>query len=274
MRPRALRSLLLTSLVALAAPAPLKSVSVAPMAVYIDHRGRSGEITLFNPGSRVEEIRVDFAFGYPQTDASGKVVVPLSEVAPEGEPSAVPWLSAFPQRLRLQPGQRQTVRILARPPAGLPEGEYWARARIHAEGGQPPLESRIDGVGVQIDLNTMVVIAVNYRNGAVNTGVVVDEPDAFLRNDTTFHEIRVERTGNAAFLGRMLIEVLDDDGVVLGEAEEVLPVYRVMHRRFITPPVEGGVPTKVRYTIDTNRDDLPRGGVLPAEPIVREIPIR
>ena len=274
MRPPTLRFILLACAAAVTLPAPLESVSVSPMAVYIDHRGRSGEITLFNPGTRPEEIRLDFAFGYPRTDESGRVVVPISDVAPEGEPSAVPWLSAFPQRLRLQPGQRQTVRILARPPAGLPEGEYWARALIHAEGGQPPLESRIDGVGIQIDLNTTVVIAVNYRNGAVHTGVVMDEPSAWLRNDTTFHEVRVERTGNAAFLGRLLIEVLAEDGAVLEAAEEVLPVYRVMHRRFITPPVDSGVPVRVRYTVDTDRDDLPPGGVLPAEPIVREILIR
>lgn len=253
---------------------PLQSVSVSPLAVYLDHRSRSGQLTLFNPGTRPEEIRIDFAFGYPRTDEKGLVTVPLSETAPPGEPSAVPWLSAFPQRLRLQPGQQQTVRILARPPADLPEGEYWARARIHAEGGQPPLESREGDVGIQIALNTVVVVAVNYRNGSMQTGVTMHEADAWARNDTTFHEVRVERTGNAAFLGRLLIELLDERGEVLDAAEEVLPVYREMHRRFMMPPVDEGVPVRVRYTVDTNRDDLPPGGVLPAEPIVREIPIR
>jgi P pilus assembly chaperone PapD len=253
---------------------PLKSVSVSPMAVYIDHRTRSGELTLFNPGTTPEEIRIDFAFGYPQTDESGRVVVKLSEEAPDSEPSAVPWLSAFPQRLRLQPGQRQTVRFLARPPADLPEGEYWARARIHAESGQPPLESRQENVGVQITLNTVVVVAVNYRNGEMSTGVVMDASDAWSRNDTTFHEVHVERTGNAAFLGRLLIELLGENGDVLDAAEEVLPVYRSMDRRFIMPPVDNGVPVRVRYTVDTERDDLPPGGVIPAERVVREVTIR
>ncbi len=274
MSARAIGCFVVGTIALLGRPAELASVSVTPMAVYIDHRTRSGEIILFNPGSRTEEIRVDFAFGYPRTNASGQVVVPLSDTAPDGEPSAVPWLSAFPQRLRLPPGQRQTLRILARPPSGLEQGEYWARARIHAQGGQAPVESRIDGVGVQIDLNTTVVIAVNYRNGTMTTGVKMEEPDAWMRGDTVFHDVRVERTGNAAFLGRLLIEVLDEEGILLEEHEEVLPVYRVMHRRFITPPVERGVPARVRYTVDTNRDDLPPGGVLPAEGVVREIAIR
>ena len=47
---------------------------------------------------------VEFAFGYPQTDAEGNIQVPLSSEAAAGEPSAVPWLTAFPRRLVLESG--------------------------------------------------------------------------------------------------------------------------------------------------------------------------
>jgi hypothetical protein len=253
---------------------PLKSVSVTPMAVYIDHRTRSGELTLYNPGTRTEEIRVDFAFGYPQTDDRGAVIVPISEEAPPGEPSAVGWLNAFPQRLRLEPGQRQVVRILARPPVDLPVGEYWARARVHSTGGQAPLEARQGEVGMQIELATVIVLAVNYRNGPVTTGVSANAAPARFVGDSIVHEIQVSRTGNAAFLGRLLIEIIGDEGDVLSTVEEVLPVYRTMARRIAVPRPEKGYPTRARYTIDTERDDLPAGGVIPTEPVVREVFIR
>src|SRR5690606_33960663 len=149
---------------------PLFSVSVSPMAVYMSDRERTGTMTLYNPGSRAEEIEIGFAFGYPQTDAEGNIQVPIADEAPAGEPSAVPWLSAFPRRLVLEPGQRQVVRVLARPPADLAPGEYWARALVRSRGGQAPIEARQGDVGVQIDVETLVVVAVNYRNGPVGTG--------------------------------------------------------------------------------------------------------
>jgi fimbrial chaperone protein len=269
--PRVKTAVVAAALLALTA-LPLFSVSVSPMAVYLTDRSRDGTITLYNPGSRPEEIRVELAFGYPQTDAEGHVQVPLTPEAPAGEPSAVPWLSVFPRRLVLEPGQRQVVRILARPPAGLEEGEYWGRALIRSRGGQAPIEARSGDVGVQLDVETVVVVAVNYRNGRVVTGLVVDEASARVDGDSTVARIALTRTGNAAFLGRLLVEALAADGAVLSSSEQVLAVYRSMAPRVSLPtPGDGARPVRVRYTLDTRRDDLPPGGALPVERIVHEV---
>lgn len=255
--------------------APLLSVSVSPMAVYLDHRSRTGQMTLYNPGTRAEEIEIQLAFGYPQSDAEGNVTVPLVEQAPTGEPSAVQWLSVFPRRLVLEPGQRQVVRVLARPPADLAEGEYWARALVRSTGGQAPIESRQGDVGVQIDIETVVVVAVNYRNGTVETGLAIDDASATLAGDSTVARIDVSRTGNAAFLGRVFVEALDEDGDVIADSEQVLAVYRSMTSRIaLYTPAEGTRPVRLRFTLDTDRDDLPPGGPLPVDRIVHEVAVR
>ena len=127
---------------------------------------------------------------------------------------------------------------------------------------------------MQIELNTVIVVAVNYRNGEMSTGVVVDEARARFVGDSIVYEVQASRTGNAAFLGRLLIETIDYEGRVLASAEEVLPVYRTMRRRIALPRPAEGFPTRARYTIDTERDDLPPGGVIPTEPVVREVFIR
>ncbi len=252
---------------------PLFSVSVSPMAVYLSNRSRTGEMTLYNAGTKPEEIRIEFAFGYPQTDGDGNVTVPLSAEAPAGEPSAVPWLSVFPRRMVLEPGQRQVVRILARPPAGLAEGEYWARALIRSRGGQPAIESQSGDVGVQIDVETVVVVAVNYRNGDVRTGVAVSHARASQVGDSTVVRLEVQRTGNAAFLGRLLVEALDERNDVVASAERVLAVYHSMSPRVALSVPPGGPPVTIRYTLDTDRDDLPPGGALPGEPLVGEVSV-
>jgi hypothetical protein len=175
----------------------------------------------------------------------------------------------------LEPGQRQVVRVIARPPAGLPDGEYWARALVRARGGVPPIEEQRGDVAVQLDVETVMVVAVNYRNGDVRTGVEITGASAGPASDS-LGEVRVDlrRTGNAAFLGRIAVELLDDRGRVLGEADEIVAVYRDLYKRVrvLLPP--GSKPFKARIRLDTERDDLPPGGALPMEPVTLELPYR
>lgn len=269
---RVLERLAVFSVVVTAAsiPTALQSAAVAPLAVYLDARSPQGTMTLYNAGTRPEEIQVEFAFGYPTSDDEGNVTVPLTAEAPAGEPSAVPWLTAFPRRVVLQPGQRQVIRIVARPPAGLDTGEYWGRALIRSKGGVPPIESEQGGVGVQLEVETVVVVAVNFRNGEVTTGLEVTGASASLQPDSAVATIDLERTGNAAFLGRLLVEALDGDGRVVGSTEDVLAVYRGLRRRVAVPVDAGRTATRVRYTMDTEREDLPSGGVIPTPRVVHE----
>ena len=250
-------------------------VAVSPVALYIDDRTRTGTLTLFNPGTRPEEIEVDFGFGYPQSDEAGNVTVPITETAPSGEPSAVEWLRAFPRRMVLQPGQRQVVRVVVQPPPGLAEGEYWGRVLIRSRGGQAPIEQQQGEVRMQIDVETVVVAALSYRNGGVGTGLTIREATAERADSTVLATIDLERTGNAAFIGRLLAEVLDADGDVVAASDEVLAVYYGIRRRMAVPvPAGTAGPLRVRFRIDTDRDDLPPGAPLPFDPIEHVTEVR
>jgi hypothetical protein len=249
----------------------LWSVSISPMAVYLSDRDRTGLMTLYNPGTRPEEIRIGFAFGYPRSDEHGNVTVQLTDTAAAGEPSAVSWLTAFPRRVVLQPGQKQVVRVMVRAPAQLPDGEYWARALIHSTGGEAPIEDRSGDVGVQIDVETVVVVAVNFRHGDVHTGLDLTDASVTTVGDSVVTTVDVRRTGNAAFLGRILVDLLDARGQVIGSSDQVLAVYHDIRRRVAVAVPQGSAPARVRVTMDTHRDDLPPGGPLPADPVAREI---
>ena len=54
-----------------AAPLAAQGVVVAPHAVYMDHRTRSGSITLYNPNAEPAEVTISSFFGYPVTDSAG-----------------------------------------------------------------------------------------------------------------------------------------------------------------------------------------------------------
>ncbi|HUF51747.1 MAG TPA: hypothetical protein VMN60_13055 [Longimicrobiales bacterium] len=246
----------------------LRAVSVSPMSVFIDHRTRTGSITLYNPNPLPEEIEISFAFGYPQSDSLGDVTVPLVDEAPANEPSAVPWLRAFPRRLVLQPGQQQVVRILAQPPADIADGEYWSRVLIVATGGRPPVEQQVQpGVRVAINMRTIIVASLNYRKGnRLATNVSVTAAQARRTADGVQLTLDLARLGEAAYLGRIRLELLASDGRVLALEEDVVSVYRTLRRRFILPDsVAAGA--RLRYELATERPELGQSNIITAPPV-------
>jgi len=251
-----------------------RAVSVSPTALYIDSRTRTAVLTLFNPGQLPEEVTIDFAYGFPQADSAGNVTVPTTKEPAAGEPSAMAWMRAFPRRLLLQPGQRQIVRVLVEPPAELADGEYWARVLVSSRGGQPPIEQTQGDVRLQLNVQTTLVMAANYRKGDVHTGVSLTSASARRTADGVQLQVDLTRTGNAAYLGRMRAELLDAGGKVVSTLYDDLAVYRTMRRRltFAVPAGTGG-PFTVRIHVDTEREDLPPGGALPAAPIDQRISV-
>src|SRR2546430_14037771 len=105
-----------------AAPLAAQGVLIAPHAVYIDHARRSGTVTLYNPTPDPAEITISTAFGYPVTDSLGHFALRSVERPDSTLPSAAAWVQAFPRRLTIAPLERQTVRLLATPPAGRAPG--------------------------------------------------------------------------------------------------------------------------------------------------------
>ncbi|HEX6134111.1 MAG TPA: hypothetical protein VFZ24_09110 [Longimicrobiales bacterium] len=257
----------------LSGAAALRAVSVSPMSIFMSHSNRTGTITLYNPNPLPEEIEVSFAFGYPQSDSAGEVSVPLAEIAPAGEPSAVSWLRAFPRRLVLQPGQQQVVRILAQPPADLPDGEYWSRVLIVATGGRPPVEQQVQpDVRVAISMRTIIVASLNYRKGRLSTGIAVTGAEAVRTAAGIQFTLDMERQGAAAYLGRIRVELLDGDGRVLHEEEDVVSVYRMLRRRFTVPG--GANVARVRYTLETERPELGQSNIISAPTVSGTVDVR
>jgi P pilus assembly chaperone PapD len=262
----------LTALLAALIPsaAMAQGVIVAPHAVYIDHATRAGSITLFNPGDQPVEVSVSFGFGYPTTDSAGAVSLELTDDAPQGQPGATAWLQAFPRRATVAPHERQTVRVLATPPTGLPDGEYWARLIVGAKGGQIAVAGVTDTAAVKVGLSLEVrtVIAVVYRKGALTTGLTLDHISATYADDSVGVRVPLTRTGTGAYLGTVRASVVDARGEVKGEEQLPVAVYYALDPRLPVPVGTLAPGTyKVRVSVSTERTDLPPKVPLPAPPV-------
>ncbi len=247
-----------------------QGVMVAPHAVYIDHRLRSGSVLLYNPGTERVEVTISTIFGYPTTDSSG--AIKLDTLVRDSAVSALDWIQAFPRRLTVGPRERQTVRLLPRPPAGLADGEYWLRLVIAAQAGRVPISGVSDTTAIQVGLTLEVrtIIGVNYRKGPVTTGVALSNVRAQVVGDSLITRSRLERRGNAAFVGTVRATLLDSAGAIRSSFTSPIGVYTTMEPRIGTPLAPPGLPRGrywLRYEVVAEREDLDPTVVLKASAV-------
>lgn len=269
MKMRSATSVLAWTMLLLAGGLTTEAVAivVAPTAIYLTADSRASVIQLYNPSSTAEEISVEAVFGYPATDEAGRIGLRLSQ---DPDPrSAAEWIQVLPRRLVVPPGERRAVRLLARPPAELRDGEYWTRLIFTSRGQRVPVDGR-DTTGVQVGLGLEVrtVIALTYRKGQVDTGIRVRDFAPQIEGDSLVMRPEFLRAGEGAYIGRMELTLIDSAGLPVKSWEEQLAVYRDYHRHYAYDV--GDVPEgeyRLLLHVDTDREDIPEGDRLPTDPV-------
>ena len=262
-------------------PAPLlaQGVLVAPHAIIIDHRTRSGSLSLYNPGTEPAEVSLSTFYGYPVTDSTGEFQLHTVDAPDPSAPSAAGWIEAFPKRMVLGPKERQTVRLLARPPAALGDGEYWARLMVSAKGGTVPVRGVADSSGVTVGLSLEVrtVLPIQYRKGRVSAGVRLSDVSAGVERDSLTVRPHLTRTGNGAYLGTLRAVLRDSTGRVVASLASPLAVYYDMTPRLTAPLPAAGLRAGT-YRVDVEaaaeREDIAPELVLDSPPERSSLAVR
>jgi P pilus assembly chaperone PapD len=272
------RLLLPLALLALeAATLPAQGVVIAPHAVYIDARARSASVLLYNPNAEPAEVTISTFFGYPVTDSLGRIVLRTVDHPDSTDRSAAGWIQAFPRRLTVAPLERQTIRLLATPPAALPDGEYWARLVIAAKGGQVPITGVTDTAKVKVGLTLEVrtIIGMAYRKGAVRTGVAISRLRGAVAGDSLELWSRIERQGNAAYVGTIHGSLVDSSGRVRAEFRAPIGVYYVLEPRYAAA-VGALAPGRywLKLELTTQREDLAPEVILPSAAVRDSVELR
>ncbi len=258
-----------------ALPAVIEAVWVAPTAVFMDERVRSAQVTVGNSGDTPEDATIDLQFGFLDADSSGTPYIRFVEDPGPEFPSAAGWIRAFPLRMRLEPHSRQIVRLLARPPADLPDGEYWTRLIVTGRGAPLQVATRDSVVRASVDVQIRLVASVTYRKGAVTTGIALRGLRAEAEGDSLTVWARMVREGNAAYLGTADVAVVDASGQVVRHWSAGLSVFYPLTRRFSFPLDSLATGDyRVRYRLRAERSDLPEDRILPAPTVIDSVPIR
>jgi P pilus assembly chaperone PapD len=246
-----------------------QGVIVAPHAIYLDHRTRSASILLYNPGADPAEVSISLFFAYPVTDSVGHFTLYTPDSTQPSTTSATDWIEAFPRRMTIPPLQRQTIRLLARPPQGLADGEYWSRIMISAKGGTLPVTGA-DSSNIEIGLSLEVrtIIPLIYRKGQLQTGISISDLRTEVEGDSLLVRARLERQGRAAYIGTARVTLADERGSTVSTFQQPVAVYYDAQPVFALPLAPAG-----RYTLHlevaTQRSDIATEQLLRA-PVARD----
>jgi hypothetical protein len=259
-----------------ALPRLIGAIYVSPTTVFIDERARATQITVGNPGDQAEEAAIELKFGFTDADSAGTPYVRFVEDPGPEFPSAAEWIRSFPQRFRLEAGTQQVVRLLARPPDSLPDGEYWTRMVVTGRRAAPDITAAGAGeVRAGLSLEIRLIATVLYRKGRVTTGIEIRDLSAEPEGDSLGVWVNLARTGNAAWHGMADVEVVRGGNERVRRWSVPLAVYYPLRRRFVFPlqQLEPG-DYRVRFRMRAERSDLPRERVLRAPPVTDSVAVR
>ncbi|TVQ65001.1 MAG: hypothetical protein EA360_11060 [Balneolaceae bacterium] len=237
----------------------LAQVTISPTAVFLDSNSKVGSFFVSNPSNNAVEVRLSFEFAYPATDETGRVFLNYEDEEAESRFSLQPHLRAFPTTFVLQPGARQTIRLIGRLPQTTEPGMYWTRMRVSSNQVTPPIGEVAEGqVAAQVSFQIDQVTAVLVHHGVVSTGLEIHQSQASVEEGRLTILTDVERTGNAPFIGSVRTRLLSQaNQQIIDERRSSTSVYFRSNQRveFDVSSLAPGTYTAVT-TFESSRNDI------------------
>lgn len=269
-----LRSLAWMAFALLLVPLAHAQVSVAPVALFMDDTNRFGSFYITNQTSTPQEVEVDFRFGYPAADEAGNIFMQYEDSVTAELYSLAPYLRSFPRQFVLPPGESQVVRLTARLPSARAEGYYWARLITTSTPQATLSEDAGGGVSAEIVFRVQQVTAVLYKRGQPEARIAMYDLAAEADSGAVVVSAFIERLSDSPFLGRAVVQLLDENGNAVAEQSESVSAYVSLRRRFnITIPDDLRGDFTAVVTLSAERPDVPVPYRTTINPVSASIPI-
>ena len=263
---------MLVAAAAISSPAAAQTL-VAPTVMTLGDRERFGTFLVDNRSNEPQEVTISFKFGYSASDAEGNRFFVYDDTASAAAFGLHEQIRAFPRRFVLAPGDRQIVRMSARPSPDGPDGVYWARIVTASQPRSSAVEQTAqEGVATQVIFRLEQVTTLLYQKGQVSTGLEPGPLEARVGTDSLTVRLPLRRTGNAPFYGRARMQVTPESADPGGAPAPPLGdelLFEVFFDRVIRfdVPLEG-LPSgryRVLLAVDSDRPDIPREDRVEAE---------
>lgn len=217
------------------ASAGVGDLLVAPTRLVLNG-GRSAEIILNNIGEEPATYRISAEFRRMKADGT------LEEIADpsDAEKAARDMLIFAPRRVTLAPREPQSIRISARPPRGLPDGEYRVHLLFRAIPPATPVEKApgapAKGLSFKLIPVYGVTIPVIVRLGNLNVQAAISDVHVEQRDGKPEIALELSRSGQRSTFGEVrVLKAGVKDPIALSRA---VAVYTEINKREVLLPVD------------------------------------
>ncbi len=236
-------------------------VIISPYVVYTDEQNKFGSLIVQNESYDSYEITISFIFGYPVSDSLGNRTMEYLREPNDSLPSINNWVKAFPKKFVLKPKERQTVRLLIKPPKDLTDGTYWTRIVTSSAPVVNENDSTNSGVSAKLRFVLNQVTTVVFRKGNAKTQLAI--PSVKLHTDSTKNYqllFSLKREGNSPYFGYLNLKVYNSDDKLIKEESDYTSIYFNMVRNYSLP--KGTFPQgkykAVLEAVFNEKEDMPK----------------
>ena len=209
---------------------------VAPTRVVIDNRG-TAQIILSNIGDKEATYRISAELMRMTED--GDLVPVDTDAETQEEQEALELVRFAPRRVILPPGQPQTIRLSARPPADLPDGEY--RIHLSFKGlpdvtpvSQDPAKVKPGQFAFQLIPVYSISIPVIVRKGNLEATAAISNPRLEQGPHGEVLKLDMSRSGSASVFGEIrVMRPGRSDPVMKVRGIAIYP--EITHRELVLP---------------------------------------
>jgi hypothetical protein len=217
------------------ASAGVGDLLVAPKRIVLDGR-RGSEIVLNNIGDEPATYRISVEFRRMTPDGS---LVDVETPTPQDN-QAADMIVYAPRRVTLAPNQPQSIRIAARPPQGLPDGEYRVHLLFRAVPPPTPIAPSdgepVKGLHLQLIPIYGVTIPVIVRLGNLQVQAGIANVELEKKDGKPAIELDLSRSGSRSTFGDVrVLKAGVKDPIALQTA---VAVYTELGSRHMTIPVD------------------------------------
>jgi len=259
---KAAMPLALAGALATIAPAPatagIGDLLVAPTRLVLDGR-RGAEVVLNNIGDEPATYRISVEFRRMTADGN---LVDVTEPTAQDK-TAADMIVYAPRRVTLAPHEPQSIRISARPPAGLPDGEYRVHLLFRAIPPSTPVAQAqsepAKGLHLQLIPVYGVTIPVIVRLGNLQATAGIADVKLEKEDGKPAIGLDLSRSGTRSTFGevRVLKPGVKDPIAI----QRSVAVYTELGQRHVTIPVDSNFkgnldgPVTVQY-LETYADGM------------------
>ncbi len=248
---------------------------VSPTRVVFDGNTREQSVVLHNHGSETEVYRLSFENLRALPKGGYETITSVTSAT--GELFAEKMLRFTPRQVRLEPGQRQIVKLQLRRPPGLPAGEYRSHLKFtevpdttQVRPPDPAVDQRRVSFGIRV--NYSVSIPVIVRQGRLLAQAAIEDIrlEPVAGKPYVYRvEVDVTRTGNQSLYGDLVFKFRPERAREETQVGSLRGVAVLTPNRSRTASTTFEVPSgtsKGRLSIeyidrDANRGTIARGNV-------------